>query len=253
MWSGDYFFVIRKLVLKDFKVRYRNMSLGVFWSLVNPIVMMSVLTFVFRKIFNSREPNYPIFVFCGLLPFNFFAIAWSAGTTSIVDNVGLLKRVAVPKEVIPVSVVLACCLHLIIQIGLLLSMAILFGLRVNLHWLWMPVLLGAEVMFVMGLSFITAGLNVFIRDIRYIVESVNTVLFWLVPIVYSLTLVPKQYQEIYQLNPITALSVGLRNILLDGTAPAATLIVKMIAVSLVMFGVGWVTFSKLKSRMYNYL
>ena len=110
------------------------------------------------------------------------------------------------------AVLLACCVHLLIQMGLLLLIVVSFGLRINAYWLWLPLVLGLEVVFVTGLSLLTAGLNVFIRDTRYVVESVNTVLFWLVPIFYSLAVVPRQYWEIYQFNPLAALTVCLRNV-----------------------------------------
>src|SRR6202162_6337211 len=153
MWNGDYWFVIRSLVAKDFKVRYRNMSLGVLWSLLNPLIMMGVMTFITTKIFsNSSVKNYPLAVLCGLVPFNFFSLAWLTGTVSLLENASLIKRVPVPRQIFAIASGVSQCIHLLIQLSLLLAGALIFGRGVNIYWLWLPVIWGLEIVFVLGLA-----------------------------------------------------------------------------------------------------
>ena len=252
-WGGDYFFLLSNLMQKDFKIRYRNMSLGVFWSLLNPLVTMGVLTFVVTKIFMSDQPNYPVRLLCGLVPFNFFSFAWGVGTNSIVDGSNFVKRVAIPREIIPIASVFSNCLHMFIQIGLLLFVTIAFGLPVNSNWLWLPVVWGLFIVFVCGLTLITSALNVFVRDVRYLVESFNAVLYWLVPVFYSFDSIPKKYLAIYTLNPVSAMVFALRRILVEGGTPPLSLFRNLTAVSFGAFLVGFLVFRHLRRRFYDYL
>lgn len=253
-WDGDYPFLLRTLIAKDFKVRYRNMSLGVFWSLLNPLVMMGVLWFVFTEIFpNNKIPHFAVFALCGLVPYNFFSISWVTGTTSVVENSHLIKRVLVYREIIPIATVLGTCFQMAAQIALLLLMVLISGYGVNRYWLWLIYIWGFLIVFSTGLALIFSGLNVYVRDIRYVVESANLVLFWLVPIFYPFSYIAPIYREIYQVNPIAAVVLASRNILLEGIAPPTTLLLKLAGSSIVMLLAGILIFRKLQSGFYNHL
>jgi ABC-type polysaccharide/polyol phosphate export permease len=136
MARNNYGFLLSNLVLRDFKIRYRNMSLGIFWSLLNPLVLMGVLTFLFTKIYPSSIPNYHVFVLCGLVVYSFFSLGWASGTISIYGNVTLIKRVPMPRELLPVSTVLGNCIHFLIQIALLILLTLSVGASLSSRLLW---------------------------------------------------------------------------------------------------------------------
>ena len=254
MWNGDYLFLTRNLVEKDFKIRYRNMSLGVLWSLLNPLIMMAVLTFVFTQVFaQSNSLGFALSVLCALVPLNFFTLAWLSGTTSILDNAQLIKKVPVPRQIFPIASVLSNCLHLTIQIALLLALIIIFGHGVNIHWLWLPVIWGLEIVFVMGMALVFSAVNIYVRDTRYVVESANVILFWLVPVFYSFAMIPPQFRGLYQINPVAALVLMMRNVLLEGHAPLGSTLLRLATVSIIMFSAGWFVFGKLKDGFYSRL
>ena len=252
-WVGDTRFLLFQIVLKDFRIRYRNMSLGVFWSVLNPMVMIVLLTFIFTQVFVSKIPNYPLVILTGLIPFNFFTLAWSSATTSLIDNASLFKRIPIRSEMIPVAVVLANVMHLAVQLSLLVIIGLFYGVYPNWYWLWLPVLWGMELVCIMGLGLATAALHVVVRDIRYVVESINTVMFWLVPIFYTFAMVPDRFKELYQFNPVSALVLASRLVILEHRHPPETLVWKLALVSLVSFVCGMALFRRLQPRFYSYL
>lgn len=248
---SDSFFVLQTLIAKDFKIRYRNMSLGIFWSLLNPLVMMTVLTFVFTRLMNSGREYFPIFVLVGLLPYNFFSMAWQSGTTSVIDNSALVKKVPFERALLPIAVVLANSIHYCIQFGLLLlATGVVIG--VNANWAWIPLVMAVQVIFVCGLTMLTSALDVYFRDIRYVVESTTLVMFWLVPIFYGFEIVGEEWSWLYEFNPIAAVILIMRSILMDAVTPLSTLS-KFIGVTVVVSAIGFFTFSRLQRRFTDYL
>ena len=253
-WQGDYLFVLENLVLKDFRIRYRNMSLGILWSLINPLVMMGVMTFIFGILYgNSQPPYFPLFILCGQIPYIFFTTAWLSGTGSVVANASLVKRVPLPREIVPVSAVLSNCIHLGIQIALMLAMTFYYHLAPSWFWLWLLPLWALYIVFVCGVSLLSSAISVFIRDTQYVVESFNVVLFWLVPIFYPWEAIPPKYAMIYNLNPVAALALAMRKVLIDRHSPPETLIVNMVIVAAVALGLGLLVFGRLKRRFYEYI
>jgi lipopolysaccharide transport system permease protein len=132
-------------------------------------------------------------------------------------------------------------------------MVLVFGLPVTRNWIWLPYIWLMEIIFVCGLSLLTSAIHVYVRDTRYVVESVNTVMFWMVPIFYSFSMIPAAYSDLYKMNPLAALILALRNIFIDAQPPRWELIVKLTSVSLAMFVIGLMVFRRLKSRFYDYL
>ena len=138
--------------------------------------------------------------------------------------------------VVPIAAVLSNCVHLMIQMALLLVLAAIFGIRPGAHWLWMPVIWMLYIGFVCGIALGASAINVFVRDTRYVVESFNLVLFWLVPIFYSFNIIPEKYREVYRFNPVAALVMAMRNILIEGVAPALSLMRNLLIASVTVAG-----------------
>jgi len=222
-WSAAWLaFMIHNLVLADFRVRYRNMSLGILWSLLNPLVMMAVLALVFTEIFPSPRPHFAAFILIGLLPYNFLSLCLASASTSIVDRGHLVRKLRFPTAILPTAIILSNGIHYAIQL-LLLLVFVAFQVSMTINWLWLAPLLGLQVLVAIGACMIASALDVYFRDVRYLVESGNLVLFWLSPIFYSLEMAPRWLQSLLLLNPLTAQVTLFRQILLEGAAPPAGL------------------------------
>lgn len=247
IWA--YRFALRNLILKDFRVRYRNMSLGILWSVLNPLVMLGVLVLVFSYIhLTSREDKFPIFLLLGMIPFNFFSLSIAASTNCIVENAALVKKVIFPRHILPLSVVLSQIIHLVIQGVLLAIFMAIFRVPLTVMYLWVPVIFLVELVFVSGLSMMTSALNVYYRDTLYLVQSILTIMFWFTPIFYSLPIVkgslhPVLYQ-VYLLNPLAGLIDSLRRVILKGTMPDLQALGFAVVMSVLFFWCGWRLFSR---------
>lgn len=212
--------LIRNLVVKDLKLKYRDSTIGFLWSLINPFLLIIVYSFVFSHILKVGISNFAYFLLIGILPWNFFAQAITMSTGAIVDNGGLIRKVAIPMEVFPVATVFFNLVQFALVLLVFLPMAV-FLFQVPLKWstLWFFPLLALHMIFTIGLSFVVSTATVFYRDVRHFVEIFLTLLFWLTPIIYDVATVPEPLHSFIYLNPQSFFILSYQDILYRQVVP----------------------------------
>jgi ABC-2 type transport system permease protein len=183
--------LLRNLVLKDLKLKYRGSVVGFLWSLANPVLMGVVYTVAFRSILQIRSEGFVFYLMLGLLAWTFFASSVAMSTGAIVDNGGLVKSVWFPRAILPTATVLFNLTQYLLSVAVILPLMLIYY-RVTPEWpmLLFPVFVSLQVLFTIGLALILATGAAFLRDIRHLVEIAITILFWMTPIVYELSQLP---------------------------------------------------------------
>ncbi|OQB25980.1 MAG: Teichoic acid translocation permease protein TagG [Chloroflexi bacterium ADurb.Bin180] len=242
--------LVANLVVRDLKVRYKNSVLGVLWSLVNPLAMMAVFTLVFTFMLpNNTTPNFPVFVLCGILPWNFFRDSLMGAIASIVNNAPLIKKVYFPREVLPISVILGNLVNFLLALIVLFVMILAFRMPLT-RWAWLlPVVIVTQVFFTAGLGLILSTANVFYRDTAMIMEVLILAWFFLTPVFYPIEVLPQQKmllgltldvrRLVYILNPMASLIATYRVILYNGAPPAWDFFLRTVATSVIILVVGY--------------
>src|ERR1700757_2558792 len=200
--SYRYWELIWALALKELKIRYKRSVLGFMWALLNPALLMLVLTLVFSTLMRFPIPHYAIFLLSVLLPWTFFSQSLSYAVEAIVANGDLIKKVAVPKLVFPMAALVSNLINLLLS---LIPLAIVVPLLHHpFYWtlLYLPVPLLALVLFTTGMTFFFAAANVYYRDVAHILQIVLSAWFYLTPIIYPLDAIPAKYHWVFKLNPI---------------------------------------------------
>lgn len=188
---------------KEIKSRYKRAMFGFLWVILNPFFQMLIIGFIFS--FFIKIPNYFTFLFTGLLPWQFFSLSLSKATSSFVNERSLLQKSKFPKEAIPISIILSNFFNLLISLGLLITFLVIMN-RINFIQLILifPALIWLLV-FTIGISLLTASLNVRFRDIAFFVQTLLILWFYATPVLYSLNLMPEKIRTFFGLNPLAAI------------------------------------------------
>jgi lipopolysaccharide transport system permease protein len=255
----DYRELIRNLVIRDLKVRYRNSVLGIAWSWANPLLMMLVYTMVFKFLADhSNLPHFHIFVLCALLPWNFFSASVGGATTSIVSNGHLIKKVYFPREILPISIVLSNLVNFVIALPVFFVLAFASGAPITAWVLLLPIPILVQVAFSMGMCLILATLDVFYRDTQIIMEVLMMAWFFVTPIFYPITQVPLEAQVLgitfnpqlwlRRLNPMASIIASYRDLLYRGAPTGLDFMLRTAATALIVLVVGYLVFLRYSPR-----
>jgi lipopolysaccharide transport system permease protein len=246
----------RALVLalsrREIAGRYRGSVFGVFWSFLNPILMLSVFTFVFGEIFRARWAgsqtaggvDFAAALFAGLLIYNFFAECISKAPTLVLSNSNYVKKVVFPLEILPLVTLMAALFHLLVAY-LILTVLILFsGWQLGATALLVPLVMLPFALLVTGFSWILAALGVYLRDIGQVIAPMITALLFLSPVFYPLSVVSDRLKPVYLANPVTFVIEQVRNLMLHGQLPDWPGLALYSAISLVVAFGGFYLFQK---------
>jgi ABC-2 type transport system permease protein len=248
-----YRFLLTDLVSRELKTKYRRSALGVLWSVLNPLLMMLVLTAIFSNVFRFQIEDFPVYYLTGYLLFNFVSESTSFSMTSILGAAGLIKKVYIPKMVFP----LEKCLFSLVNLMFSLIAAVIVFIIVGVTPSWTMLLFFVPIVYLFifnfGFGLILATLNTFFRDVGYLYGVLLTVWMYLTPIIYPMEALPGWMQSIIRINPLYHYVEYFRAVTLYGTLPSLTDNLVCIAYAVVFLLIGVGVFHKSQNKFIFYV
>lgn len=236
--------LLKNLVVKDLKLRYKNTVLGFFWSLLNPFLILLVLYTVFTVFFRVRIQNYAVFLLFGIVMWRFFANGTMNGMRAVTDNVSIIRRIYFPREIFVISSVIASFIIAVLEFLVFFVIFIASGMSVSSAFLWIIPVFFCELLIVLGIVFFLSASFYFYRDVAHIWEILLQAGFFACPIVYPVTRVPVRFIKIYLLNPIAVIIQMGRSAVLSGIPPTIWSVYVLFTMSSIVLAVGYVVFKK---------
>jgi ABC-type polysaccharide/polyol phosphate export permease len=236
--------LLKELVARDIKIKYRRSVLGVLWTLLNPLFMMIVLSVVFSNLFKFDIENFPLYLLSGQVIFNFFNDTTTSSMGAIISNGSLIKKIYVPKYLFVLSRVFSSFINLMASFTAL--MLVMVAMRVEMNWtvVFVPIPLLFLVGFSLGIGLILAAITVKFRDIMHLYSVFTTALMYLTPVIYPMSILPDWLSPIVKANPVTNILLMFRDVMLNGNFPNILGILIAFIETALALGVGLYVFYK---------
>lgn len=245
--------LIIELVKRDLKVKYRRSLLGYIWSMLNPLMMMCVMSYVFTEIFQSSIKNFPLYLICGQTLWNCFNESTTVAMYSVLQNGALMKKVYIPKYIFPISRVLSSFVTMLFSLAavlivILLTEAIIYP---TILLFWIPIVL--LFVFSCGMGLVLSALSVYFRDITHLYSVLTLAWMYATPVFYAIEILPPQVQSTIFMNPMYYYITFFRNLILDGMIPSIKIWLICISCSLISLIIGMICFKKLEKKFILYI
>lgn len=250
-----YSFLLQQLVSRDFKVKYKRSVLGIFWSLLYPVLTMSVMALVFTNVFKFSTPgvNYLSYLMSGLVLFNYYSEASNLAMSSVVANFSLINKVYIPKYIFPFSKCVFVGINFLLSLIPLYAILLLTGTGVNLYHLFLPYGYLCLFMFTVGMSLILSTVAVFLRDMFYIYGVVLNLWTYMTPIMYDVAIIDNpNLLFILKLNPMYWFVYFTRRIMLYNSIPERNAWIYCMAFGLGFLTLGIIVFRKNQHKFIYY-
>jgi ABC-2 type transport system permease protein len=245
--------LLKELVIRDIKVKYKRSILGLLWTLLNPLFTMIVLSIVFSNIFQNNIENYPVYFIVGQVMFTFFSESTSMAMESIIGNSQLIKKVYIPKYIFPLSKVLSTFVNLLFALIAVILVVLVMKIKITIAIIFSPLALIYILIFSMGIGLILASINAFFRDMRHLYGVMLTAWMYLTPVFYPMNIIPKQYLGIVQANPLVYMIEYFRECMLYGIIPSLSLNLTCLAIGVVTLIIGLIVFYRSQDRFILYI
>lgn len=245
--------LVNELVVRDLKIKYRRSFLGYLWSLLNPLMMMAVMSLVFSYMFRFDIPNYPLYLICGQTLWTFFNESTNMAMQSVIGNGALIRKVYIPKYIFPISRVLSSFVTMSFSLAAILIVMLVTRVPITWNMLLLPIPLILLLVFCMGIGMILSALAVYFRDILHLYSVLVMAWMYVTPIFYPVSALPENVAFLFQYNPMYHYVTFFRDVVLYGSFPAWNLWTGCIMFSALALIAGIMVFRKLQRNFILYV
>lgn len=246
--------MIASLVQKDLRGRYKRSVLGFLWTFINPLLQMIVYTIVFSTILRVNIDKFYLFLFVALIPWLFFSASLVGGSTVIVAEENLVKKVYFPRQVLPIAYVTTSFVNMLLCFIVIFLTLFIVGIGVNITAiLYLPLVFIVEYILCLGIALLSSALTVYFRDLEHILGILSMVWMYMTPIMYSVDMVPENLIAFFNLNPMTPIIVAYRDILYYKQTPNISTLMQAFLIGMTVFVIGNVVFSVLQKNFVEEL